>query len=1075
MSLPGVKQWCIAVVLLMALSMSVHAAPGEDAVEELQRLRGQVQELYKQVRYKEAMPLALQAVQVSEKKFGARHAETASSLDALAQLYRAMGTYARAEPLYLRALAIREKVRGPMHPETAELLLHLGNLYFQTGVYAKAEAIYRRALEINQKVLGAEHPKTASLLGNLANVYYTTGAYAQAEPLYRQVLAIYEKAYGPEDARTADALQNVGLTYYVTGAYAKVEPLYQRVLAIHEKVLGPEHPDVAESLNNLAVVYSILGAYAKAEPLHQRALAIRQKVLGPEHPRIGDSLVSLGLLYARTGAYAKAEPLYQRALAIFEKAMGPEHPLVCNALENLANLYDETGAYAKAEPLKQRALTIRQNALGSEHPDVGDSLIDLADVYFKSKDYARAEPLYQRALAIFAKALGAENPQVATALNRLGVLYSETGSDAKAEPLHQRALAVYEKTLGAEHPRTGETLSHLADLYHDAGDYAKAEPLLQRASAIYEETSGPQHPSKAGALVKLANLYSASGAYAKAESLYQQAQRIQARNSERFLLTGSEYRKRAYLNEAAKDTHRNVAFSVAVRSRGSVALGLTSVLQYKGRVLDEVSGSVARLRQSTKPADREIFEQLAQVATQFSTLTYQGLGKLSPEQYRQRLDELSQRQEALEAELATRSVEFRQQVTPVTVAAVSRAIPDDAVLVELFRYRPFDPKVTGSKATQGSPRYVAYVLKADGEPDIVEIGDAQLIEAMVRDFLQALQDPARSDVKERARSLSAKIIEPLREPLRGAARVLISPDGILNLVPMAALLDENGQYLVQRFEITYLTSGRDVLRVGPVSGSQAGTVVIADPDYGMPKQVLAVAEPAGTEAQRSTDMDRSGIVFRRLPNTAVEAQAIKSLLKVGDSNVLVGLDATESNLKQVHGPRILHLASHGFFLNDQGGLGLERGPAASPRESPLLRAGIALEGANARRSGANDDGILTALEAAQLDLQGTELVVLSACESGLGQVQNGEGVYGLRRAFFIAGAQTQITSLWRVADRATGTLMVDYYQRLLKGAGRSAALREAQQAMLAKRQRSHPYYWAGFVPIGDWSPLTAVR
>jgi CHAT domain-containing protein len=140
-------------------------------------------------------------------------------------------------------------------------------------------------------------------------------------------------------------------------------------------------------------------------------------------------------------------------------------------------------------------------------------------------------------------------------------------------------------------------------------------------------------------------------------------------------------------------------------------------------------------------------------------------------------------------------------------------------------------------------------------------------------------------------------------------------------------------------------------------------------------------------------------------------------------------------------------------------------------ENPLLRSGIALAGANERHSGANEDGILTALEVAQLDLHGTELVVLSACDSGIGDVQNGEGVYGLRRALVLAGAQTQVTSLWKVSDEATRTLMVDFYQRLLKGEGRSAALRHAQLAMLANPELAHPYYWASFVPIGNWAPL----
>jgi CHAT domain-containing protein len=626
--------------------------------------------------------------------------------------------------------------------------------------------------------------------------------------------------------------------------------------------------------------------------------------------------------------------------------------------------------------------------------------------------------------------------------------------------------------LGPEHQKVAESLGNLGNLYRKTGAYARAEPLLRRALAIRKKALGQGHPKIARSLSDLAGLYSATGAYAKAEELYLQAQAIQAKNSERFLLTGSESRKHAYLQELAADTHRSVSFSAKVRSPGSIALGLTSVLQYKGRVLDEMSGSVARLRRSVQPANRELLDQLAQVANQFSTLTYQGLGKLSPAEYQQRLDALSQRREQLEVDLAKRSAEFRQRVTPVTLAAVRNAIPSRAILVEWFRYQPFDAKAARLEDQHAPPRYVAYVLAPNGQPSLVDIGDARVIEASVRDFLQAAQDPTHHGVEQRARSLSDKLVKPLHAHLHGVERLLISPDGMLSLVPVAALLDESDQYLVQRFEITYLTSGRDLLRMTSPSSSQHGTVIIADPDYGKPVRSLAATE-SRPGARRSGDLDRSGIVFRALPYTASEARAIKALLELDDSSVLTRLDATESSLKQLHGPRILHVASHGFFLNDQQLAVLDPNAQQAMRkgENPLLRAGIALAGANARRSGANDDGILTALEATQLDLHGAELVVLSACETGVGQVQNGEGVYGLRRALFIAGAQTQITSLWNVPDKATSTLMVDYYRGLLEGQGRSAALRAAQRKMLAMPRRSHPYYWASFVPIGNWAPL----
>jgi CHAT domain-containing protein len=321
------------------------------------------------------------------------------------------------------------------------------------------------------------------------------------------------------------------------------------------------------------------------------------------------------------------------------------------------------------------------------------------------------------------------------------------------------------------------------------------------------------------------------------------------------------------------------------------------------------------------------------------------------------------------------------------------------------------------------------------------------------------------------------VMAPLRAQLPGVEHLLLSPDGELNLVPMAALLDEKGAYLMERFDVSYLTSGRDLLRVGEASSANLQAVIIADPEYGKRRPGPSSGRPS--EAKRSLDLDRSGLVFRQLAGTALEAQDLKVLLKLDESNVLLRRDASETKLKQLKGPRILHIASHGFFLSDQqlvAEIGKRQRSGSAPMmpsENPLLRSGIALAGAN-DRSADEDDGILTALEATQLDLTGTELVVLSACDTGVGEVQNGEGVYGLRRALALAGSQTQITSLWKVSDDATRSLMTEYYRRLLRGEGRSASLGSSQRTMLVSQAFSHPYYWASFIPAGNWNPMPAL-
>jgi CHAT domain-containing protein/Tfp pilus assembly protein PilF len=956
----------------------------------------------------------------------------AQRLNAQVLQYYAMGQYQQAIPLAQRALAITEKALGPEYPDIAVALNNLAELYRATGAYAKAGPLFQRALAITKRALGPEHPDTAAVLNNLATLYQATGAYVEAEQLYRRALAITEKARGPEHPDTATSLGNLAFLYSATGAYAKAGPLFERALAIAEKALGPEHPDTATALNNRAELYDATGAYAKAEPLLERALAIREKALGSEHPDTARSVNNLAALYYITGAYARADPLYQRALAIREKALGPEHPDTATSLNNLAALYLATGAYAKAEPLFKRVLAITDKVLGPEHPDT-----------------ARSH-------------------------NNLATLYRATGAYAKAEPLYRRALAIREKALGPEHPDTATSLNNLAELYDATRTYAKAEPLLGRALAIREKALGPEHPDTAASLNNLAAVYQATGAYAKAEPLFQRAQGIDEINLARFLLSGDEVRKWAYLQQRVGSAYANASFSLA--DPRAKAMGLTAVLQYKGRVLDAMADSVALLRTSVDSKDQALFDELAAVAQQFSTLAFRGPGNLSAQAYRERLDSLVYEQERLEKELSARSAAFRQAVTPVTLEGVRQRLPADAALVEWFRYQPFDPKADETR--WGVPRYVAYVLRRKGDPAAIDLGAAQDIDKLVGDFRVALSDPARASYKEVAQKLSGKLIEPLGSSLSGIERLVLSPDGELNLVPFAALIDEHGKYVAQHFELTYLTSGRDLLRLAaPPAPARGGPVVMADPAYGQSTS----GPPSNLASYRSSDLDRSGLVFTPLSGTAGEAKALQGLLKLDAQEVLTEANATEEKLKGLHGPRILHVATHGFFLSDQqvaaGALRPVSFSAETPLlplgENPLLRSGLALAGANARRSGESDDGVLTAVEAAQLDLRGTQLVVLSACETGLGDVQRGEGVYGLRRALVLAGAQAQLVSLWKVADAQTQGLMIDYYQRLLKGEGRSAALREAQKAMIANPATQHPYYWAAFVPIGNWMPLAA--
>jgi CHAT domain-containing protein len=405
---------------------------------------------------------------------------------------------------------------------------------------------------------------------------------------------------------------------------------------------------------------------------------------------------------------------------------------------------------------------------------------------------------------------------------------------------------------------------------------------------------------------------------------------------------------------------------------------------------------------------------------------------------------------------------------PSPIEAVQAALPKDAALIEIVRYKPVQGQATSELKRWGDAHYAAFVLKHRDEPVFVDLGEATTIEALINDFRDALSKQ-EDDVQKRARKLDARIMEPLRQHLASIQRLWIAPDRALHTVPFEALVDESNHYLVERFGITYIGTGRELTRP-KTAGKATGTpFILANPTFAKG----STTKPAPAEGTRGVDFRK--VHFDPLPGTAAEAEGIHKALP--NAKVVTGEAATREALLSLTKPSILHIATHGFYLAQEkpkqettGNRGLEldatRGaPDGAGAADPLLRSGLALAGAD---GGA---GILSALELASIDLSGTKLAVLSACETGLGDLMSGEGVFGLRRALVIAGAETQVVSLWQVDDEATRTMMVEYYTKLESGAGRSEAMRATRLKMMQQSSTAHPFFWASFLVSGDATTL----
>jgi CHAT domain-containing protein len=1002
------------------------ATPSQAALAEAERLDTQVEQLDKQGKFAEAVPLAERSLSLREQQLGPRHPGVAASLKSLADLHGSLSEYGKAVPLLVRALDIQEKALGRSHLDVAASLKSLANMHRSLGGYKKAQPLLVRALGIRENALGRMDPSIAAALSDLGELFLEQGAYAKAEPLLIRALKIRETVQGPMDLGVSETLNNLAGLYSELGAYAKAEPLMVRALDIDEKALGPTHPDLAYSLNNLGMHYVAQGVLVKAEPLLVRALDIREQALGAMHATVATSLNNLAMLYGIRGAHGKAEPLYLRAIDIWETALGAMHPRVAAALGNLASLYSEQGAFAKAEPLFLRALDIDEKALGNLHPSVANDLSSLAGLYRGQGAYAKAEPLFLRALEIWEKSVGPIHPGLATCLRSLAEVYSAQGAYAKAEPLFLRARRIDEKVLGTMHPEIARHLYALAGLYRAQGAHDRAQPLLARALEVRE----------AQLRTELARL--------------------------------SEVRRRALMTTLRDETASVVSFHVDGKpaSASALELALTTVLRRKGRILDSLAETQATLRGHLTPGLRAQLDQLARARTELSERLYSPPNLRGLAERAAAVTASRARVEALEAALGTASLEFRAQSAPITVAKVQAALPRGAMLVEFVRYRSF---AQGRAEQRSQPeRYVAYLLAPQGPPRWVALGDAAPIDAAVESALAVLHRAPGAQVSTAAlRTLDELVFAPVRAQLTDVSHVIVGPDGKLNLVPFEALVDPQGRYEVENRLISYVTSGRDLLRLAALRAPRSPAVIVASPDYG-PVRLPGVP---------------GSVSFAPLAGAAAE---VRELRRFFSSAPLTGAAATKRALAGLAGPAILHVATHGFYTRDAAaipapagsgstsqpavrGMVLKTAPQLQPPDDPLDgldHAGLAMAGAN---QGA--EGIVTAREIAGFDWWGTKLVVLSACETGVGAVPSGDGVYGLRRAVVLAGAEAQVVSLWNVNDSSAHELMREYYGDLFRGTGRAEAIRQAKLRLLRQPRYSHPHYWAAFILAGNWTPL----
>ncbi|MEN3040837.1 MAG: CHAT domain-containing tetratricopeptide repeat protein [Bacteroidia bacterium] len=949
-----------------------------------------------------------------------------------AWLWDEEGKHVNAESLYIQVAKWQKKYLGEKHPEYILTLNDLAIVYEHLGHYSKAESIYKKVLAAQAEVLGSQHPDYLITLGNLALLYEVQGLYQLAESLYVQVANLQSQLLGKLHPEYLITLHNLGLVYYRQGQYAQAESLYHLVAEARAKVLGTQHRDYATTLNNLAVIYEEQGRYAEAETLLRKVVEIRERILGPHHPEYLSTLHNLASIYESRGDYAEAEALYQKVADLKASVLGRSHPSYLNTQSCLAKVYERQGRYTEAEELYRRVAEAQARLLSPQAEEYLTTVYNLAVVYARHGKLSIAESLYRKVAETLRQTLGARHPRYLIALSGIAEVLEGEGQYAEAEKLYREVAEVQAEILGAAHPDYLITLQRIGFMSYRQGRFSEAESLYHNVAEGFRRALGSRHPYYTSTLYRIADLAGRLGRYATADSLWkvvieksfqyvrQEMAGLPTAYQERFLEANLMGRIRTF--------HRYVA-QRGVSSPPILHLGYRVARSTKGMILTTSEGLRYLAEASSDTLTRRLFMQWQMLVTRSAMLAMQNR--------RIEADSLWQ----MAAKVEQRLVQLLPEVRTFLPDPFTESDPKlhrNEVVIEVVRLKERD-----------SIWYLFYLLIPERRSISVRLYVHRVDSAwelQAQNSFEILRMP-NSRLTTFAYRLLWSFIDSLLP--KGIRRVYFSPDGIYYRINVGALYDGRS-FVADRYEVRYIATSRRLIIERRRLPSQKPVVI------GNPAFYQASSEGTGIRSHR---LFEGGIP--PLPGAEIEAREIAALLGVSP---FIGDSATEERIKALSNPQVLHIATHGYFREGPG--------------SALLRSGILLAGAGIWDSlyppAGVEDGHLTAREVSGMNLHGTDLVVLSACETGLGDI-TGEGLYGLQRAFLEAGAFRVIATLWQIDDAATQDLMILFYRQWIaserkrtkykKPKPQSSILNDTftQAIRLFRRKYQEPYYWGAFI------------
>lgn len=923
-----------------------------------------------------------------------------------------------------RAIAICEESFGERAIQTAYVKNTLADIETQMGNYPGAEVRYKQILEIFKSSFGEQHPETAIIIANYSSLLQLMGNYYTAEYYLQQALEIKLNVYGAENADYLTTYENLALLYQTTARYTAAERILSEIVTLKERQ-GPQNPELAYTYTNLGAVKKQLAEYTEAEVYFKKALEIYKNTLGTGHIFYAACLNSTALLYQKMGNLEAAKPLFEQALAIYERTIGKMNPDYATVLENLATLYEMEDNDTKAKELLEEALVIDEQVLGTDHPLYSKTLHNLASIYEQNAEYDRAKELFDKALAIEERVYGTSHPSYASTLYNLAVLEQELENYEQAKKYYQQVVDIRRTALGENHPDYTFSLFGYASVLHKTDNLEAAVVPYQEVTSRYLSYIDKYFPALSES--------EKSAFYGKIKPVF--------------------------------DSYMDFAIEFVLLSKGTpedreLMLGSLYNLQLATKALLLNASNKVRNRISAS-GDPELIAMFAEwVALKENLVKGYSMSMEELKTAKINLAEMEAKANEVEKNLSLKSASFAAEFERKAVQweDVKGVLAPGEAAVEVIRIK--------KKMKQDSVVYAALIVTPELSSPQLSLNPRGLV--MEKQGFKTYKNAIMYKVKD-AKSFSLFWAD-IHEKLGSITTLYLSADGVLNKVNIATLFNPStNQYVVENYRIRLLSNTRELVDGTPAIAKQNNAEIFGFPKYNL--TAVAQNDGGGIFADEGTRASAFGSTIAELPGTLVEVNDISAILSGSDWQISKYLEtaATEEQIKKLESPKILHIATHGFFLEDiqldadQGGL-----TSRNAKFNPLLRSGLLFAGAentmkNEKIAG-KEDGILTAYEAMNLNLDNTELVVMSACETGLGEVKNGEGVYGLQRSLLVAGADNLIMSLWKVNDETTQLLMSSFYKNWFDGKPKLEAFNLAIDEVRSKFK--DPYYWGAFVILG---------